>query len=48
MEEYFPDKIIFVDNYNKISNPGLLPKHWLGLSYIHSKYYELDPNFDEI
>ena len=26
---------------------GPVPKRWIGFSYIHSKYYNLDQNFDE-
>ena len=30
-----------------MSTPGPVLKHWLGFSYIHSKYYMLDLSFDE-
>ena len=30
-----------------MSNPGPVPKHWLGFSYIRPEAYELDLNFDE-
>ena len=48
-EEYFPYTKIFVGNYKEWSNTGLVPKHWLGFSYIYicSDDYELDINFDE-
>ena len=32
----FPSTKTFVDNYNKNSTPGPVPKHWLGFSYIRS------------
>ena len=35
----------FVVNYKKMSTPGSVPKHWLGLNYICSEDYELDQNF---
>ena len=38
VEEYFPATKHCVEIYNKISNPGSLPKHWLGFSYIYSEY----------
>ena len=47
MEEHFPDTKAFVVNYKKIPTPRPAPKHWLGFSYIRSKYYELDQKFDE-
>ena len=31
----------------KKSTPGLVPKHWLWFSYIHSKDYEFDLQFNE-
>ena len=46
VEDYFP-YTFFVYNYNKMSTPGPVPKHWIIFSYIRSEYYELDPNFDE-
>ena len=47
-EDYFTDTKTFVANYKKMSTPGLVPKHWLGSSYICSEYYEFDLNFDVI
>ena len=46
-EDYFPATTTFVNNYNKISSPRPVPKHWLGFSYIRSEDYELDENFDD-
>ena len=34
-----------VANYNKMSTPGLVPKHRLRFIYIYSEVYELDINF---
>ena len=45
VEDHFPDTKTFFVNYNKVSNPGSVPKHWLGFSYIRSEDYELDHNF---
>ena len=45
-EDYFPSTKTFTKNYNKSSTPVLIPKHWLVFSYIGSKGYELDLNFD--
>ena len=45
--DYFPSTKIFVENYNKMSTPGPVPKNWLGFSYILLEDYELDMNFDE-
>ena len=42
---YFPDIGTFVKKYKKISPPGPVEKHWLGLIYISSEYYELYLNF---
>ena len=49
MEEkkHFPSTKIFVENLKKRSTPVPVPKHWPGLSYICSEYYELYLNFDE-
>ena len=47
VEDPFPDTKSLVENYNKMSTPGPVPKHCLGFSYIHSKYYELDHSFDK-
>ena len=46
-EDYFPYTKSFPENYNKLSNPVPVPKHWLGFSYIFSEDYELGMNFDE-
>ena len=46
-ENCFPDTNTFVENYNRISTSGPVPKHWLGLSYIILEEYVLDINFDE-
>ena len=35
-EEYFPATKNIVENYNKMSTPGPVPKHWLVFSYICS------------
>ena len=48
VEDSFPYAKTFVKNYNKISTPGPVPKHWLRFSYVLSKYIELDNNSDEI
>ena len=45
-EDYFPATTPFVAKYKKIPNPGLVPKHWLGFSYISSEDYDLHLNFD--
>ena len=37
----------FFWNYNKMSSPVPVPKHWCGFSYIRYEYYELDQSFDE-
>ena len=47
VEKYFPATKTFVENYKKMSTTGTVPKHWLVFTYISSKYYELDQNFDE-
>ena len=47
VENHFPATENFFVNYNKISTPGTVPKHWLGFSYIRSDDYELDQNFDD-
>ena len=47
MEDHFPATKSFFMNYKKISTPVTVPKHWLGFSYIRSKYYESDQSFDE-
>ena len=39
-EEYFPNTKTIVENYNKISTPGQVPKHWLGFSYTCSEDYD--------
>ena len=44
--DHFPATKILVVKYKKISSPGTVPKHWLVFSYIRSKYYDLDQNFD--
>ena len=36
VEDHFPSTKLFVQNYNKISTPGPVSKHCLGVSYIHS------------
>ena len=46
MKNYFPASKIFVVDYNEMSTPGPVPKHFLGLSCILSEDYELDQNFD--
>ena len=46
-EDYIPDTKIFFENYNNMSTPGTVPKHWLGFSYIRPIFYELYLNFDE-
>ena len=45
-EDYFTATKIFSENYNKISTPLPVPKHWSGFSYMRSKDYELDLNVD--
>ena len=45
--DHFPSTKLFFVNYKKISTPGPVPKHRLGFSYIRSKDYELDQNFDD-
>ena len=47
VEDHFTATKTFVDNYNKISTPRTVPKHWLVFSYICSEDYELNHNFDE-
>ena len=47
VEDHFPAKNIFFVNYNKISTPGTVPKHWIGFSYIRSEEYELYQKFDD-
>ena len=47
VEDYFLDTKTFVETYKKMSTPGPVPKHWLGLSYISSEDYKLDQSFDE-
>ena len=47
MIDHFPATKILVVKYKKISSPGTVPKHWLVFSYIRSKYYDLDQNFDD-
>ena len=39
VEYSFTDTKYFSGNYNKISTPGPVPKHWLGFSYIFLEYY---------
>ena len=46
MEDHFPETKENVVDYKKISNPGPIPKHFLGFSYIRSEDYELDYSFD--
>ena len=46
-EEYYFLATKNLENYKKISDPGPVPKHWLGFSYIRSKDYELYLNFDD-
>ena len=41
-EVYLPDTKLFFENYKRRSTPGILPRHWLGFSYISSEEYELD------
>ena len=38
MEDHFPATTTFVVNYKKVSTQVTVPKHWLGFSYICSKY----------
>ena len=46
-EDYLPDIKKELKYYNKKWTSGQVPKHWIGFSYIHSKYYELYLNFHE-
>ena len=48
VEDYFPATKTFVEKYNKMSTPGMVPKHYLGFSYTSSEDYEIDQKFDEI
>ena len=34
VEDYFPATKTCVDNYKKMSTTGIVPKHWLGNSYL--------------
>ena len=43
-DDYFPYTILSFKTYQKMSTPVPVPNHWLGFSYICSKYYELDLN----
>ena len=47
VDSYSPDTKTFVEKCKKMSTPELVPKYWLGFSYIRSEDYELDINFDE-
>ena len=48
LKDHFTSTKTYVLNYNKMSTPGTLPKHWIGFNYIRSEDYELDHNFDYI
>ena len=48
VEDNFPDTKTCVGNYNKMSTPWIVPKHWLGFSYIRLEDCELDKNFDDV
>ena len=45
VEDHFTDTKTFFVNYKKMSTPGLVPKQFLGFSYIRSIDYELYQNF---
>ena len=47
VEDNFTATKTFVVNYKKISTPGIVPKYWLGFSYIRSKGDELNQKFDD-
>ena len=45
--DHFTATKTFVLNYKKMSTPGLVPKNWMGFSYIRLEDYQLDQNFDD-
>ena len=46
-EEYLPDTRSFVETEKKRLTPVLVPKQWIGFSYICSEDYELDLSIDD-